>query len=199
MRRETVLIVLLIAVVLVPMWYVALTSGTDGSGVSLGKGEDPVPVNASASIAPTAGFVDAPVEVGVNQSGVIVWWALFGLVGALVFAKRFVERVGRSRPAIAPGGERDFTVPAFLPTENRWVLEYWPALNSRAGLVVIAALSWSTVVFSGLLVLEGVAYARTQFIGVYAGMAFLSLALTVTAYAAYFLPDITVAEHRGEH
>ncbi|MFB6184899.1 MAG: hypothetical protein ABEI96_10125 [Haloarculaceae archaeon] len=199
MRRETVIILLLMAVVIVPMWYVALTSGTGGSGIALGKGTEHVPVNTSASIAPTARLVSSPVEVSVNQSGVIVWWALFGLVGALVFARRFIERVGRSGTAIAPGTGPEFSVPEYLVAEGRWVLEYWPAPNSRAGLVVIAVLGWSTVAFAGLLFIEGTGYARTQYLGLYAGMLFLSLALTVTAYAAYFVPDITIAEHRGEH
>jgi hypothetical protein len=199
MRRETGIIVLLIAVVLVPMWYVALTSGTAGSGIALGKGVEEVPVNASGEVLPTAGFVDAPTEVGVNQSGVIVWWALFGLVGTLTLSKRFVERIGRSEVAIAPGGDLDFTVPEFLPTEDRWILEYWPAPNTRTALIVTAALAWSTVTFAGLLVIEGTGYARTQYLGVYAGMLFLSLALAVTVYAAYFVPDITVAETRGDH
>ncbi len=35
MRREHAVILLLIAVVLLPMWYVALTSGTEGGGIAI--------------------------------------------------------------------------------------------------------------------------------------------------------------------
>ncbi|WP_336001342.1 hypothetical protein [Halorientalis halophila] len=219
MRRETVLIVLLIASVLLPMWYVALTSGTPGSGIGLGVGEDPVPVNQSADIDPTGKFLPTPVEVGPNQSGVLTWVALLGTVAAMVGATRFVDRLGHTRQSIAesdlepdggPASSASGTssdrrsdgrkpvvkVPPYLQTDTRWIVDYWPAPADRTGLLALAGLAWSTVVFAALLGLEGLGQARNQFIGVYAGMLFLTLAATVLVYAVFFVPSITVAERR---
>ncbi|SEN62669.1 hypothetical protein SAMN05216388_100456 [Halorientalis persicus] len=219
MRRETVLIVLLIASVLLPMWYVALTSGTEGSGIGLGKGEDPVPVNQSADINPTGKFLPTPVEVGPNQSGVVTWVALLVTVAGMAGAARFMDRLGHTRESVAgsdvetdgghasdasgpssdsrsDGGKPVVTVPPYLQTDTRWIVDYWPAPADRTGLIALAGLSWSTLVFAALLGLEGLGQARNQFIGVYAGMLFLSLAATVLVYAVFFTPSITVAERR---
>ena len=219
MRRETVLIVLLIASVLLPMWYVALTSGTEGSGIGLGKGEDPVPVNQSADIDPTGKFLPTPVEVGPNQSGVVTWVALLVTVAGMAGAARFMDRLGHTRESVAgsdtetdgghasdasgtssdsrpDGGNPVVKVPPYLQTDTRWIVDYWPAPADRTGLIALAGLSWSTIVFAALLGLEGLGQARNQFIGVYAGMLFLSLAATVLVYAVFFTPSITVAERR---
>jgi len=211
MRRETVLIVLLIASVLLPMWYVALTSGTEGGGIGLGKGEDPVPVNQSADIDPTGKFLPTPVEVGPNQSGVVTWVALLVTVAGMAGAARFVDRMGHTRESVAAsdaetdgtsserrsdGGRPVVKVPPYLQTDTRWIVDYWPAPADRTGLIALAGLSWSTLVFAALLGLEGLGQARNQFIGVYAGMLFLSLAATVLVYMVFFTPSITVAERR---
>ncbi|WP_338740504.1 hypothetical protein [Haloplanus salilacus] len=202
MRRETALIVLLIASVLLPMWYVALTSGTPGSGIGLGVGADPVPVDPGAEIDPTGKFLPTPVEVGPNQSGVITWVALLGTVAAMVGATRFLDRLSHVRDSVAEsdveadGGTPVVTVPPYLQTDTRWIVDYWPAPANRTGLLALAGLSWSTVVFAVLVGLETVGQARNQFIGFYVGMLFLSLAATVLVYAAFFVPSITVAERR---
>ncbi|AQL42833.1 hypothetical protein BV210_08960 [Halorientalis sp. IM1011] len=218
MRRETVLIVVLIASVLLPMWYVALTSGTEGGGIGLGKGEEPVPVNQSADIDPTGKFLPTPVEVGPNQSGVVTWVALLVTVAGMAGAARFVDRLGHTRESVATsdaetdgglasgaseatdrGSEAErpvVKVPPYLQTDTRWIVDYWPAPANRTGLVALAGLSWSTIVFAALLGLEGLGQARNQFIGVYAGMLFLSLAATVLVYMVFFTPSITVAERR---
>lgn len=199
MRRETAVIVLLIAAVLLPMWYVALTSGVEGGGVGIGTGADPVAVNASAELRPTGGFLPGPTEVGVNQAGVVAWVALFAMVGAMVGAMRFHDRMSRlGESAVADGGRATVLVPPYLRTESRRVLDYVPAPASQGGLLVVALLSWVDVALAGLLAEEALGLARTQFIGTYAGTLFLALALTVLAYAAYFVPDITVVESR-EH
>ncbi|WP_248895804.1 hypothetical protein [Haloplanus halobius] len=202
MRRETVIIVLLIASVLLPMWYVALTSGTPGSSVGLGVGEDPVAVNPDADIDPTGKFLPTPVEVGPNQSGVITWVALLGAVAGIVSVTRFVDRIGHARQSVVEsetetdGGKPVVKVPPYLQTDTRWIVDYWPAPADRTGLLALAGLSWCTVVFAGLLASEGLGEARNQFIGTYAGMLFLSLAATVLVYAVFFVPSITVAERR---
>ena len=202
MRRETVIIVLLIASVLLPMWYVALTSGTPGSGIGLGVGADSVAVDPAADIDPTGKFVPTPVEVGPNQSGVITWVALLGTVAFMVGATRFLDRLSHVRDSVAEsemesdGGTPVVTVPPYLQTDTRWIVDYWPAPANRTGLLALAGLSWSTVVFAALVGLETVGQARNQFIGFYVGMLFLSLAATVLVYAAFFVPSITVAERR---
>lgn len=199
MRRETAVIILLIAVVLLPMWYVALTSGTEGGGIGVGTGADPVAVNTSADLQPTGGFLPGPTEVGVNQAGVVAWVALLGMVGVMVGARRFLDRMSHlDDSAVTDGGSATILVPPYLRTESRQILDYVPAVASRGGLLVVALLSWVDVAFAGLLADETLGLARTQFLGTYAGMLFLALALTVLAYTAYFVPDITVVETR-EH
>ncbi|MFB6080346.1 MAG: hypothetical protein ABEJ81_05050 [Haloferacaceae archaeon] len=195
MRRETVVIVLLVAVVLLPMWYAALTSGTEGGGIGVGTGADPVAVNATAGLRPTGGPLAGPVEVGVNQAGVVAWIALLGMVAVMVGAKRFHDRVG-DRSVVADGGGSAVSVPPYLRTDSRRILEYRPAVASRTGLLAVALLSGVDVTAAGLLVEEGLGPARTQLLGAYAGTLFLALALTVLAYTAYFVPDVTVVETR---
>ncbi|CQR49456.1 MULTISPECIES: hypothetical protein [Haloferax] len=197
MRRETAVILLLIAVVLLPMWYVALTSGTEGGGIGVGTGAEPVAVNTSSDLQPASGYLPGPVEVGVNQAGVVAWVALLGMVGVMVGTKRFLDRISHlDDSVVADGGRATVSVPPYMETESRRILDYVPAVSSRTGLLVVALLSWVDVSFAALLTLEGLGPARTQFLGTYAGMLFLSLALTVLAYTAYFVPSITVAETR---
>ncbi|MFB6073894.1 MAG: hypothetical protein ABEJ89_02650 [Haloarculaceae archaeon] len=198
MRRETVAIVLLVAVVLLPMWYVAMTSGTESGGPSLGTGADPVAVNTSARLDPTGKYLPSPTEVGVNEAGVLTWVALLGMVAVMVGAKRFVDRIGGVRDAIRPTDDGVVTVPPYLEAADRRIIEYVPATNDWGGLVIVGVLSWAAVSFAGLLVFEGFTRARTQFLGTYAGMLFVTLALLVMAYVAYFVPSVTVAESR-EH
>jgi hypothetical protein len=224
MRRETVIIVLLIASVLLPMWYVALTSGTEGGGIGLGTGAEEVAVNQSAPIEPTGKFLPTPVEVGPNQSGVITWVALLCTVFVMVWAARFIDRLGHKPQSVAtdgsgatadanaatdgqsangqspgghaPDGKPVVTVPPYLQTAERWIVDYWPAPANRTGLLALAGLAWATVIFAVLLGLEGLGPARNQFIGIYTGMLMLSLAGTVLVYTVYFVPSITVAESR---
>lgn len=197
MRRETAVILLLIAVVLLPMWYVAMTSGTEGGGIGVGTGADPVAVNTSGGLQPTGGYLPGPTEVGVNQAGVVAWTALLGMVGVMVGTKRFLDRISHLDDSVATdGGSTTISVPPYMQTAHRRILDYRPAVSSRSGLLVVALLSWVDISFAGLLVDEGLGPARTQFLGTYAGMLFLALALTVLAYTAYFVPNITVVESR---
>ncbi|MFB6166256.1 MAG: hypothetical protein ABEJ31_13940 [Haloarculaceae archaeon] len=196
MRRETVVIVLLIAAVLGPMWYVALTSGTEGGGIGLGTGAEPVAVNQSAAINPTGKFMPAPTEVGPNQAGVISWVALLVTVAVMVGATRFLHRLGHGTESVVADGGGTIRVPPYLQTPERWIVDYWPAPANRTGLIAVAALSWTTVIFAALVAAEGLGAARNQFIGVYAGMAFLSMAATLLVYAVFFVPSINVAERR---
>lgn len=194
------MIVVLLAVGLLPLWYVALVSGSPGTTPSLGTGAAPVAVNASThTFAPTAGFLNGLTEVGTAQSGVLIWIALFVLVGALVLAFRFVDHLGgRSGTDVGESKVDRVSVPSFLVGENRRILEYVTPSESRGGLAAVGALTWASVTLTCLLVWEGVTLARTQFLGLYFGGLLFTLALLVMTYAAYFVPHITVVETR-EH
>ncbi|MFB6196493.1 MAG: hypothetical protein ABEI80_10005 [Haloplanus sp.] len=188
-EREAVLIVVLIALVLTPMWYFALASGEPTAGVTL-KSE-------TGSIAPTETFLPTPKEVNSNVSGVVTWLALFALVAMIVYTRRFTERVGHAPDSIRPDGGSAI-LPSWLTAGDRRVLSYWPARMPRAGLLTLALLTWAVVVFAALLAWEGLHYARTQFLGVYMGMMCLSMGIWVAVYTTWFVPSITVAERR-EH
>lgn len=187
-ERETILIVVLIGLVLAPMWYFALASGEMTAGVQLQSDDDD-------AIAPTETFLPTPTEVNTNVSGVVTWLALFALVGMIVYTRRFTERVGHAPDPVRP----DFgTLPSWLTTDDRQVLSYWPAKMPSVGLLTLGLLTWSTVVFAALLAWEGLHFARTQFLGVYMGMMFLSMGIWIAVYITWFIPSITVAEQR-EH
>ena len=192
------MIVVLLAVGLIPLWYVALVAGAPGSTPSLGTGAAAVAVNASAhAFAPTSGFLHGPTEVGTTQSGVVAWVALLVLVGALVLAFRFVDHLGGRRADGERAGSR-IEVPSFFVTDERRILEYVRPPSTRAGLLAVGALAWAAFTLTSLLVTEGVTLARTQFLGLYLGGLLVTLALLVAAYAAYFVPHVTVVETR-EH
>ena len=195
------MIVVLLALGLLPLWYVALASGSSAGAISLGTETTPVAVNASAhAFAPTQRFLtSAPIEVGTTQAGVVTWVALLGLVAALVLSFRFIDRLGgRGTTDMARSGPTSISVPSFLVKEDRRILEYiWPPAT-RAGLLAIGALTWAAFVLTSLLIYEDLTLARTQFLGLYLGGLLLTLALIVVVYAAYFVPHISVIERR-EH
>ncbi|MFB6165893.1 MAG: hypothetical protein ABEJ31_12105 [Haloarculaceae archaeon] len=195
MRRETVVILLLIAATLGPLWYFAMAGE---GGVSLGTGAEPVEVVRSAHpFAPTAGFVDGPVEVSTTQSGVITWVALLLLTGVFVAVFQFLDRLGRRHEGARADG-RPVTVPTYLVKHGRQVLEYVPASGASIGLTSLAASTVLTVLGTIFLVAEGVTLARTQYIAVDLAIVLLSLTLSLVLYTAYFVPHVTVVEPR-EH
>ena len=201
MRRETALIVVLLAIGLLPLWYVALVAGTSTQTVSLGTGAAPVAVNTSAhAFTPTARFLtNAPTEVGTTQAGVVTWVGLLVLVAGLILSFRFIDHLGgRREVSDSPSHSSPVRVPSFLLKEDRSILEYVPSPSTRPGLLAVGALTWVAFVLTGLFIFEGVTLARTQFLGLYLGSLLLTLALLVVVYAAYFVPHITVVETR-EH
>ncbi|WP_423745770.1 hypothetical protein V5735_07400 (plasmid) [Haladaptatus sp. SPP-AMP-3] len=190
-ERETVVILFLIAIVLFPMWFFALSSGGAKAAVVLS--------NDKGVIAPNETFLPTPVEVNEFIAGVITWVALFVLVGMIFYTHQFVRTIGRSsESAIADGGVAN-RLPSYLTTENRWVADYWPAQYSNPGMVGLALMAWSVVVFALLFGTEALGYARTQFLGIYGGMLFLSLGVLVAIYATWFMPNVLVVEERGHH
>lgn len=187
MRRETAVILLLIAIVIVPMWLVALASGTPPGVLEIDYGV--------VDIRPLEGFVDVPGELTPSQVGVITWVALLGLMGVLAGLHRFMEGAVRSGDASADGGR--VAVPDWFLTESRWVVEYRSSSNSTVGLVVVAALSVLAIACAALFAAEFSMLARTQYIGIYATGMFVSLAAMTAAYYAWFMPHVEVAEIRG--
>ncbi len=209
MDRRTIAILLIVLAVLLPTWYVGL------------HGEPPseeVRIDQSVSeMQPLEGFVDAPNKLSPSQVGVIVWVALFGLLGAMAFFHRFMNRAARpdasgggpsdaggaDDPAAADGGldgpPPDGTNRATFPwfeTEDRWVVQYHDASDAIEGLVAMGGLTVLAIVFSALLTAEYLTLARTQYFGVYAFGLFMSLLGSTVSYYAWFMPHVEVAERR---
>jgi hypothetical protein len=211
MRRETVVVGVIVAIVLLPMWYVALHGEPPSEEVAIDQ--------SVSEIQPLSGPVDAPNKLSPSQVGVVVWIALFGLYGVLVGTHRFMNRAVRPADADAEvvasdGGYADdrkaesdpsrtiesIDEPSGLPwlrTNHRWLVEYHRATGSDEGLVVMAALTVLSIVFSALFTGEYLTLARTQYFGLYAAGLFLSLAGLTVAYYAWFMPHVKVAEKRG--
>ncbi|KZN24329.1 hypothetical protein A4G99_07930 [Haladaptatus sp. R4] len=188
-ERETIIILLLIALVLAPVWYFSLAAGEEKSPVVLSSNK--------GSIAPNETFLPTPVEVGEFAAGVVSWAALFVLVGMLYYTNRFIRVIGRSSGSIATDGGINLNLPSYLTSDGRWIADFWPAEYSTPGIIGIALTAWSTVVFAALFGLETFGYARTQFLGIYAGMMFLSIGAMTAIYTTWFIPDMVVVEDRS--
>ena len=206
MDRRTIAILLIVLAVLLPTCYVGL------------HGEPPseeVRIDQSVSeMQPLEGFLDAPNKLSPSQVGVIVWVALLGLLGAMAFFHRFMNRAARPDPS--GGGPDDATEAAatdgggldapsegpgrptfpWLETEDRWIVEYHDASDAIEGLVAMGGLTVLAVVFSALLTAEYLTLARTQYFGVYAFGLFMSLLGSTVSYYAWFMPHVEVAERR---
>lgn len=215
---EAYAILAIIGVVLLPMWAIALASGEPAHAVSLAENVEP--------IVPTETFLPSPREINENVAGVITWVALFVLVAMIVYTRRFVTRIGEDAGSVTaddgdaesavadgsgPSTERSASsdgeprglpdggtvdVPSYLTAGHRRITEYFPATMEMPGMIAVGLFSWTAVTFAALLVWEGIHLARTQFLGVYAGMMFLSMGALVAVYASWFLPNVTVAEPR---
>mgnify|MGYP000297792864 CR=1 FL=1 len=191
MRRNTLLIGALIVTVLLPMWFVALHGEPPSEEVAIDE--------SVTDLRPLEGFVDTPNKLSPSQVGVVVWVALFGLVGALTAAHRFMN------DAVRPPDDADATVETdggavtlpWLRTDRRWIVEYHDASDAIEGLVAMGGLTVLAIVFAALFTGEYLTLARTQYFGLYATGMFTSLALSTVAYYAWFMPHIEVAEHRG--
>ncbi|WP_458204529.1 hypothetical protein [Haladaptatus sp. NG-SE-30] len=190
MRRETLIIGTIVALILLPMWYIGL------------HGEPPseeIAIDSSVSeIRPLAGFIDTPNKLSPSQVGVIVWVALFALFGVLVAAHRFMNvavRPERRIEVASDGGQMDSL--RWFQTEDRWIVEYRAASSTTEGIVVMGALTVLAIVFSALFTGEYLTLARTQYFGLYATGLFLSLTALTVAYYAWFIPHVEVIERRG--
>ncbi|WP_226013389.1 hypothetical protein [Halomicrobium salinisoli] len=212
MRWPTVVVLVIVALVLAPMWVIA------------SQGEGPVEEveldHSVTEIRPLGGFVDTPNALSPSQVGVIVWVALFALYGVLAAAHRFMNAAVRppdrgaaevGETAAADGGEANevsrsssdrrsdggVAASSWLRTDDRWIVEYSDASESVEGIVAMGGLTALAIVFAALFTGEYFTLARTQYFGVYAAGMFLSLAGLTVAYYAWFMPHVEVAERRG--
>lgn len=207
-EKETVVILILIAIVLGPMWFFALSSAEADPPVVLSQNK--------GAIDPTETFLPTPVEANEFVAGVITWLALFALVGMIFYTHQFIRTLGQSRDSLTQQGSADSAVadggqangkkadggiaaslPSYILAGDRQLADYWPAEYATPGVVGIAIMSWSAVTFSLLFVMEVLSWARTQYLGVYAGMVFLSLGVLVAVYTTWFIPSMHVVEGRG--
>lgn len=184
-ETETLVILFLVTLVLAPLWFFALSSAEAESEVSLRQVE--------GGIAPTERVVPTPVEVNELVAGVITWIALFVLVALIYLAHQLVRRIGH---AGEPVDVDEASLPTGFLTEDRRLVDYWPARATAAGLVGLFGASVATVGFAALFVLEALTAARTQLLGVYGGALFLSLGALVAVYTAWFLPSVRLVEER---
>jgi hypothetical protein len=182
MDRRALGILLIVAVVLLPTWAVAIQPVGDHAG--------PVEIDAGETdMRPGQALLDTPTEFTPAQVGVIIWIALGLLTAALAFVHRRMHGPddGEDAPADAA---------PWFRTDHRWIAEYVPPTESAAGLYVVLGLIAASVALSVLTVVEFQTLARTQYVGLYVGGIFFTLAGATAAYSAYFLPDVTVAEER---
>ncbi|ELZ84615.1 hypothetical protein C453_11391 [Haloferax elongans ATCC BAA-1513] len=190
MRRETIVVLLLVIAVLLPMWYVALHGEPPSEQIEIDQ--------SVTEMRPLQEIVDTPEKLAPSQVGVIVWVALFGLVAVLTAVHRFMDSAVRSTrrddTAVADGGQ--VGLPWFW-TDDRWVVEYRDATDAMEGILAMGGLTILAIVFAALFTGEYLTLARTQYFGVYAMGMFVSLALLTVSYYAWFLPHVEVAERRG--
>ncbi len=204
MQGKTIVILLVLLAVLLPTWYVAAQGEPPSEEIEIDQS-----VN---EIRPLGSFVDTPTKLSPSQVGVIVWVALFGLVGILAFFHRFMNRAARPdddaeatvTETAADGGERSeasrsdggVSLP-WIETDDRWLVEYHPASDAIEGLIAMGGLTALTIVFAALFTGEYLTLARTQYFGVYAFGMFMSLTGLTVSYYAWFMPHLKVAERRG--
>ncbi|ODR82550.1 hypothetical protein BG842_18415 [Haladaptatus sp. W1] len=190
MKRQLLVILLLLAAMLLPMWYIALHGEPPAEEIEIDQ--------SVTEIRPLAGIVDTPNKLSPSQVGVIVWVALFGLVGVLTATHRFMNDAVRPddhrEAAVTDGGTVGLP---WFQTDSRWVVEYHDASDAIEGIVVMGALTVLAITFAMLFTGEYLTLARTQYFGTYAAGMFLSLAGLTVAYYAWFMPHVEVAERRG--
>lgn len=186
MRKETVGILLVVLVVLLPTWFAAAQPVEHAAEVGIDTAE--------TDMRPLQSILDTPEVFTPAQVGVVIWLALGALVVVLVGFHRFMDHAVRpsgDRSAITDGGTFDW-----IRTEDRWVVEHVGAMETDEGVFVILSLSVLTVVLAVLVVVEFLTLARTQYFGLYVGGIFLALAGMTASYYAWFVPHVLVAEER---
>lgn len=186
MRKATIGILLVVLVVLLPTWYAAAQPVEHVDEIEIDTDQ--------TDLRPLQSILDTPNAFTPAQVGVVIWLALGLLIGLLVGVHRFMDTMVR------PPRKSNNTEPNpgtdWLRTDTRWIATYIDALDTDEGVYAILSLSALTVVLAVLVVLEFFTLARTQYVGLYVGGIFLSLAGLTAAYYAWFLPQVYVAEER---
>ncbi|WP_123537450.1 hypothetical protein [Halosimplex salinum] len=190
MRWPVVVIGVLVAAVLLPMWVIAIQGEAGSEEVEIDRGV--------SEIRPLDGFLDTPNKLSPSQVGVIVWVALFGLYGVVAVAHRFVNEAVRPADDAAVVADGRGSASSWFDTEDRWVVEYADASEQVEGIVAMGGLTVLAIAFAALFTGEYFTLARTQYFGVYAAGMFFSLAGLTVAYYAWFMPHVEVVEER-EH
>lgn len=186
MRTRTLGVLLVVVLVLVPTWFAALQpSGEAGGEVEIDTTE--------TDMRPLQSILDTPEEFTPAQVGVVIWLALGVLTVFLAVFHRFMHGMGTGGSG---EGSEEAASSSWFQTEHRWIAEYLAPSATPEGLYVVFGLVLATVSFSVLAVLEFTTLARTQYIGLYVGGIFLTLAGGIAAYSAWFLPHVIVAEER---
>jgi hypothetical protein len=181
MRTRTIAILAIVLVVLAPTWFAAAQSpGHHAAEVGIDT--------AQTDMRPLQAIVETPQAFTPAQVGIVIFLALGVLMAVLTVFHQAMHGFG--------GAESAGDSSPWLQTDHRWIAGYTAPSESADGLYVLLALVAASVAFSGLAVVEFLTLARTQYVGLYAGGIFLTLAGAVTAYAAWFLPEVTVAEER---
>ncbi|MDZ7850516.1 MAG: hypothetical protein U5K70_06815 [Halodesulfurarchaeum sp.] len=186
MDARTIAIGLVVLAVLLPTWFAALQS----------PGEHPGEVEIDTSetdMRPLQSILETPAEFTPAQVGVIIWIALGALSILLAVFHRFMHGPGTTEPDTEASGEG---VRSWFQTDSRWIVDFVAAEDSADGLWVILATIAATVAFAVLTIIEFSTLARTQYVGLYVAGMFLTLALGVAAYSAWFMPHVVVAEER---
>lgn len=189
MRRETAVILVLVALVVVPLWGLSIAAGNTNQPVAV---HEP----ANSSLNPTGRIVNTPTETSVYSSGILSFLGVFAIIGVVGWQTHVLDRLGRVGSPITDVAEMLPGLPAFVETEYRRVTAYWPAPATNTGLVLVAVLSLVASMFAILFAVEVLGPSRLQFLGLYGGLTSLSLALLVTVYLTYFVPSIEVEEDR---
>ncbi|MFB6282842.1 MAG: hypothetical protein ABEK59_02780 [Halobacteria archaeon] len=195
MRRETAIILFLIALVTIPTWALSLFGGEfDSTNVKVNE-------SVNNHIDPTRGFIPTPTEVGAYVSGFLSWMALFAILGLLFIQVRKMHSKRRKEERVQGVSASNLPhLPSYIETSYRKVDSYWPvpANADHTGFGYVGGFLVLTVIFAVLIALE-VFYglARTQYIGFYSAAMFFSLSAGVTMYTKYFMPDVEVAENRN--
>lgn len=187
MKRGAIVVAVVIALVLVPMWYVAIQGEAPAEEIEIDQ--------SISDIRPLQSIVDTPNKLSPSQVGVIVWVALFALVGVLTAAHRFMNDA--VRPSDPDRTAADGGASPWFTSGGRWIVAYHDPAVSIEGIVAMGALTVLSITFAALFTGEYLTLARTQYFGVYAAGMFLSLAALTAAYYAWFLPHVEVAERRG--
>ncbi|UTF52251.1 hypothetical protein [Natronosalvus rutilus] len=105
------------------MWFVVSQGGPSSEEARID--------HSVSEIRPLDGFVDTPNKLSPSQVGVIVWMALFSLVGVTEFFHRFIDRAAKPDPdaeaTVADGGR---VASPWIESDDRWIVAYHPSSAS---------------------------------------------------------------------